>query len=80
MLSEVCERHKKRFMEAVIGEHEEILTEEIIRVDGKDYTIGHTKNYIMMGVEGSFEENTLIDGIVDGFLQNDIMLLKTQAE
>ena len=80
VLSEVCERHKKGFMEAVIGEHEEILTEEIIRVDGKDYTIGHTKNYIMMGVEGSFEENTLIDGIVDGFLQNDIMLLKTQAE
>ena len=77
VLEEKNRIHMKKFMEAVIGRSEEILTEEQIDIEGKKYTVGHTKNYIMMALEGAYEKNILIKGKVSGFLQNNIMLLKT---
>ena len=77
VLEEKNLRHKRKFMEEVIGSEEEILTEESKEIDGEVYTIGHTKNYIMMAVKGAYDGNILLKGKVDGFLQNDIMLLKT---
>ena len=77
VLEEKNRIHMKKFMEAVIGRSEEILTEEQIDIEGKKYTVGHTKNYIMMALEGAYEKNILIKGEVSGFLQNNIMLLKT---
>ena len=77
VLEEKNRIHMKKFMEAVIGRSEEILTEEQIDIEGKNYTVGHTKNYIMMALEGAYEKNILIKGEVSGFLQNNIMLLKT---
>ena len=77
VLEEKKRIHMKKFMEAVIGRSEEILTEEQIDIEGKKYTVGHTKNYIMMALEGEYEKNILIKGEVSGFLQNNIMLLKT---
>jgi threonylcarbamoyladenosine tRNA methylthiotransferase MtaB len=68
--------HMKKFMTAVLDSKEEILTEEQLIIGGRTYTLGHTKNYIMMAVEGAYEKNLIISGTVAGFLQNSIMLLK----
>ena len=75
-LEKINKIHMKRFMSAVVGKKEEILTEEQTKIDNRTYTLGHTKNYIMMAVEGTYEKNLIIEGTVTGFLQNDIMLLK----
>lgn len=75
-LEKINKIHMKRFMSAVVGKKEEILTEEKTKIDNRTYTLGHTKNYIMMAVEGAYEKNLIIEGTVTGFLQNDIMLLK----
>ena len=75
-LEKINKIHMKRFMSAVVGKEEEILTEEQTKIDNRTYTLGHTKNYIMMAVEGAYEKNLIIEGTVTGFLQNDIMLLK----
>ncbi|MBP5311059.1 MAG: tRNA (N(6)-L-threonylcarbamoyladenosine(37)-C(2))-methylthiotransferase MtaB [Lachnospiraceae bacterium] len=75
-LEKINEIHMKGFMSAVVGKKEEILTEEQTRIDNRTYTLGHTKNYIMMAVEGAYEKNLVIEGTVTGFLQNNIMLLK----
>ncbi len=75
-LEKINKIHMKRFMSAVVGKKEEILTEEQTKIDNRTYTLGHTKNYIMMAVEGAYEKNLIIEGTVTGFLQNDIMLLK----
>lgn len=75
-LEKINKLHMKRFMSAVVGKKEEILTEEQTKIDNRTYTLGHTKNYIMMAVEGAYEKNLIIEGTVTGFLQNDIMLLK----
>ena len=60
----------------ILDSKEEILTEEQLIIGGRTYTLGHTKNYIMMAVEGAYEKNLIISGTVAGFLQNSIMLLK----
>ena len=75
-LEKINKIHMKRFMSAVVGKKEEILTEEQTKIDNRTYTLGHTKNYIMMAVEGAYEKNLIIEGTVTGFLQNNIMLLK----
>lgn len=75
-LEKINKIHMKRFMSAIVGKKEEILTEEQTKIDNRTYTLGHTKNYIMMAVEGAYEKNLIIEGTVTGFLQNDIMLLK----
>ena len=75
-LEKINKIHMKRFMSAVVGKKEEILTEEQTKIDNRTYTLGHTKNYLMMAVEGAYEKNLIIEGTVTGFLQNDIMLLK----
>ena len=75
-LEKINEIHMKGFMSAVVGKKEEILTEEQTKIDNRTYTLGHTKNYIMMAVEGAYEKNLVIEGTVTGFLQNNIMLLK----
>ena len=75
-LENINKIHMKRFMSAVVGKKEEILTEEQTKIDNRTYTLGHTKNYMMMAVEGAYEKNLIIEGTVTGFLQNEIMLLK----
>ena len=77
VLEKINDIHMKRFMTAVLDSTQEILTEEQTVIDGKTYTLGHTKNYIMMAIEGAYEKNLIIRGKVASFLQNSIMLLKT---
>ena len=57
VLIEMSERHSKAYREACAGETMEILVEEILTIDGRDYYVGFTKNYIRVAVPA--DENTL---------------------
>lgn len=76
VLEEKNNLHSVEFRRELFGERTQILTEETKEINGVVYTVGHTRDYVMMALEGEYEPNQLIDGIVDGFIRNDIMLLK----
>lgn len=80
VLEEKNKLHGLEFRKALIGEKVEILTEEVKEFEGIKYTVGHTKDYVMMAVEGEYDSNRLLSGVVTGFIRNDIMMLKTDNE
>lgn len=77
VLEEKNNMHSLEFRRELLGEKVEILTEEIKTFGDKVYTVGHTKDYVMMAVEGEYSPNQLISGEACGFIRNDIMMLKT---
>ena len=63
------------FIGKFIGESVDVLVEEMIDMDGKQYLVGHTKEYVKVAFEG---ENSLINTIVTVMvkknLKNEILL------
>lgn len=47
---EVAGRLEEQYQTRMIGKTTELLTEELIDIEGKDYYIGHTKEYLMVAV------------------------------
>ena len=46
-------------------------------IDGRQYKMGHTKEYIQVAVETTENlANQIINGMITGFLTEDILLLK----
>lgn len=64
------------FRAGLIGTDTEILTEEVIEYENCKYTIGHTKDYVLVAVKGEHPINELISGNVYDFLKDDILILK----
>jgi len=76
VLEEKNEQHSMEFRNELLGEQVQILTEETKEIDGQIYTVGHSMDYVMMAIEGEYNSNQLVSGSVEGFIRNDIMLLK----
>lgn len=65
----------REFLEWHIGKEAEILMEEPVSFGGKDYFLGHTKEYVKMAVQADGNlENKLITGRVKGMLKEHILL------
>ncbi|MDE7477466.1 MAG: tRNA (N(6)-L-threonylcarbamoyladenosine(37)-C(2))-methylthiotransferase MtaB [Lachnospiraceae bacterium] len=67
----------KDFRAYYIGRDVEVLFEEKKRIAGKEYWIGHTKEYVKVAVEAQDErlENCLVTGKIRGFLGDEIMVI-----
>lgn len=67
----------KAFRASYIGKDKQVLFEEKKVLSGKEYWIGHTKEYVKVAceVEGKILENQLITGKIKGFLQDDILIM-----
>lgn len=67
----LTEQYRKKY----IGKKEDILFEEVKIIDGKKYSVGHTKNYIEVAVE-YVEEITgkVLEAEIKDFINNEIML------
>ena len=67
----------KAFRASYIGKDKQVLFEEKKVLSGKEYWIGHTKEYVKVAceVEGKTLENQLITGKIKGFLQDDILIM-----
>ena len=62
-----------------VGREVEVLFEEKQTKDGQEYWIGHTAQYIKAAksaADGKNLHNKMINGVITGFLQEDIMLLE----
>ena len=63
-----------------LGTQTEILTEEIREAGGVRYMCGHTPEYAFAGIHAESAEdeqsNVLIGGTLEGFADEDLMVLK----
>ena len=58
-----------------MGRTQEVLFEEMTRIDGETYQIGHTKEYVKVAVKSERERsNQLCRVRVTGYLTDEIML------
>jgi len=65
-----------RYRRSFLGKMGWVLLEERKTVDGKEYMVGHTKEYVKAAVpfaEGL--KNTMSEGMLSGMLTDEILLL-----
>ena len=79
VLSVKNELYSRRFREELIGKNVTVLTEESRMIKGKLYTLGHTADYVYAAVPGELEDNQFVTAVAEGFLENDILLLKKEG-
>ncbi len=74
-LQAVEEKSSRKFREYYIGKKAEVLFEEKKTINGKDYYIGHTREYVKIAVPARAEklENRIITCDVTGFLEDEIL-------
>ena len=76
-LLELNARLKDKFLDQWKGKAAEILLEEPMTVDGADYMIGHTKEYIRAALPGAgLTGNMIIPGIISLKLNEDCVICK----
>ena len=77
VLLELAKESGKAFRENFLGKNVDVLLEEAKMIDGRQYMMGHTKEYIQVAVETTENlANQIINGMITGFLTEDILLLK----
>jgi len=79
LLFEDLSQMNRGYLEWYIGQEIEILMEEIVSFGGKEYFLGHTKEYMKAAISleegGNRElENQLVRGKVRGLLKEHILL------
>ena len=64
-----------------IGKEVSVLTEEKAIINGKEYMVGHTKEYVKVAIDmdlihGMDKENLIVTGILGENLEENVYLLK----
>lgn len=76
-LLELEKRLRRTYLEGILTKEEEILTEDLIRIDGKTYRSGYGKRYIRYAMDANeVEENRIIIGSGEYLLNEDCIRLK----
>lgn len=80
VLLEMEERDSAKFREYYLGKEVEVLFEEKKEMAGKEYWIGHTKEYVKVALfdEGEYS-NCLLSGRVTGALDKEVLLMEKNA-
>ncbi len=74
ILLELGAQMAKEYRAGFLGGTENILIEECLSVDGKNYQIGHNERYLKLAVKSQKDlHNQIIQGRVTGFLNKEIM-------
>lgn len=73
----------KRFRAHYIGRKAEVLLEETKQIGGREYVLGHTGDYVKVAVPVAESgrqplTNTVVCGRVEGFLNDEILLMPMQ--
>lgn len=77
ILLELEKKQSKEFRRYYIGRKVSVLLEENKKISGQDFMLGHTKEYVRVAVRtGENLSNQVVEGIITGFLSDDIMLMK----
>ncbi len=77
ILLELEQKMSREYRESFIGDKKSILLEEKIMIDGREYMAGYTKEYVKAVVP--YQEhlkNTIVEGVLTGMLNDEILELK----
>lgn len=77
VLLELEKRMSKAYRESFVGKHQTVLLEEKIAIDGTDYMIGHTKEYVKAVVpyrDGL--KNTMAEGVLENPITDEVLILR----
>lgn len=75
VLLQMSDRHKTDYAESFLGEKMPVLVEETVQIQGKEYWIGHTVNYLRVAfqAEGNYG-NTIAEIRLIQLLDSDTLL------
>ncbi len=74
VLLELTERMSREYRESFLGCEKEVLLEEKVTVDGVDYLVGHTKEYVKAAIPWDEKrKGTMITGHMINFLTDEII-------
>lgn len=79
VLQEIEVGDSKQFRAYYVGKSAEVLIEEKKKIDGKEYWIGHTKEYVKVAtrVKGEINlQNQLLTGNITDFLNDEILIME----
>lgn len=79
VLQEIEARDSRQFRSYYVGKTAEVLIEEKKELRGKEYWIGHTKEYVKIAIENRGDEelqNHLITGDIKGFVDDEVLLME----
>lgn len=78
VLQAIEKRDSKNFRSYYIGKNVEVLFEEKKGIAGREYWIGHTREYVKAAVpaRGKMLENQMITGEITGFLEDGILIMQ----
>lgn len=78
ILLEMEKRQSKEFRTYYIGRQEEVLLEEKKEIDGREYWIGHTREYVKVALASDKDcRNRLVTGMIKDSINNEILILDT---
>ena len=63
------------FRKYYVGSTQEVLFEEQVQIDGIEYYVGYTKEYVKVAAVGKNLENKLVSGTITGVLKDDIYIM-----
>lgn len=78
VLLEMEAKDSAAFREYYLGKDVEVLFEEKKEIDGQEYWIGHTKEYVkvVLPADGQDYQNCLVTSSVTGMLNKEVLLMK----
>ena len=79
VLQEIEVGDSKQFRAYYVGKSAEVLIEEKKKIDGKEYWIGHTKEYVKVATRVKGEknlQNQLLTGNITDFLNDEILIME----
>lgn len=74
-LLQLDERLHREYLNTFIGKNEEVLFEEKVKINEKEYFVGHTKEYVKVAIETDENiENKILSVKLKELLNNEIVL------
>ena len=74
-LIQMGKEKKQKYMESFLGHQVEILFEETAQIQGEEYWIGYTKEYLKVAVKSEKNlENSIVQGKVERFVEDGILI------
>ncbi|MCH5249087.1 MAG: tRNA (N(6)-L-threonylcarbamoyladenosine(37)-C(2))-methylthiotransferase MtaB [Lachnospiraceae bacterium] len=75
-LIQLSDKMSRAYRQSLLGAEVEVLFEDKKEIDGQEFQLGHTRQYIKVAKKtGKDLNNTIINGILTGFATDDIMLI-----
>jgi len=76
VLESIDKNNSKEFKDWYIGKDVSVLIEESKVIDGEEYSVGHTKQYVKIAIKADLKANELATVNITGHLNDEYMLAR----